>query len=169
MVLEKLKHVKSATHVMAATLADFIASLFHATGMPQDQARQAADILVEADPDGVGTHGVAYNIDFHYLLGERVTGLVDHPRRGRFCHYFRAIRVDAFRPVGEFKPDMDEMRWAIRTLPTVKGHNRVLYRGLVGHEAREKRIKKGMPLPQHAIAYFKRVAGELGVTYTLGR
>ena len=363
MVLERLKHVENPTYVRSEPLTDFVASLFSAAGMPADEARQAADVLVDADLNGIDTHGVGYNIEFHYLWGlssghinptseyrvvhetpstavvdadrgmglvvgqfamkvaidkaqvagsgcvavpnsshfgpagyyarmalphdmigvtmssggpivvvptfgrdpwmgtnpiavaapagseppfvldmatstvaygklaiaaafgvevpdgwalddqgrpltsfssteaihgqpplggtreqgsqkgfglamvadilgavlpgERVSGLVEGPRNGRFCHYFQAIRVDAFRPVADFKADMDEMLRAIVKLPTAAGHDRVLYPGLPEHEEYQKRIAGGIPLPENVIAYLKRAADEMGVPYTL--
>jgi L-2-hydroxycarboxylate dehydrogenase (NAD+) len=103
------------------------------------------------------------------LPGEPVSGLLpDNPRGGRFCHYFQALRIDAFRPAAEFKANMDEMLRALKAQPTVGGYERVMYPGQPEAEAYEERIRDGIPLPGHTIDYFKRMAGELGVDYTLG-
>ncbi|SVE62771.1 uncharacterized protein METZ01_LOCUS515625, partial [marine metagenome] len=69
MVLEKLKHVPDPTYVDAALLTEFTTSLFSATGMPTDEAHLCAEVLVDADMNGIDTHGVCYNLDLHYLTG----------------------------------------------------------------------------------------------------
>lgn len=103
------------------------------------------------------------------LPGEPVSGLLpDNPKGGRFCHYFQAIRIDAFRPAEEFKANMDEMLWALKNEPTADGYARVMYPGQPEAEAYVDRIESGIPLAQHTVAYFKQMAAELGVPYTLG-
>jgi len=69
MVLEKLKHVPDPTFVHQEPLAEFIANLFTAAGMRPNEARLCADVLVDADMNGIDTHGVCYNLDLHYLTG----------------------------------------------------------------------------------------------------
>ena len=102
------------------------------------------------------------------LPGETVSGLLpDNPRGGRFCHYFQAIRIDAFRPADEFKADMDEMLIALRKERVADDYDRIMYPGEPEHEAYQKRISAGIPLPEHTIEYFKQMAAELNVPYTL--
>ena len=48
MVLEKLKQVPDPTYVHAGPLTDFVASLFTGAGMPEDEARLCAEVLVDA-------------------------------------------------------------------------------------------------------------------------
>lgn len=69
MVLEKLKHIPDPTYVQAEPLTDFVTSLFVGAGMPEDEARLCAKVLVDADMNGIDTHGVCYNLDLHYLTG----------------------------------------------------------------------------------------------------
>jgi len=69
MVLEKLKHVPNPTYVQEAPLTEFISNLFSAAGMPSDEALLCAEVLVDADMNGIDTHGVCYNLDLHYLTG----------------------------------------------------------------------------------------------------
>ncbi len=364
MVLEALHHIENPTYVQPELLAEFVASLFHAAGMPRDEAREAADILVDADMHGIETHGVAYNIDHHYLTGlmngyinatpkfrithetpstavfdadrgigmvackrameiaidkaknvgvatvvvpnsshfaaagyysrmalehdmigltmssggtrviiplngrlpwmgtnpiafaapadkeppfildmatstvafgklaiaeefgvdvpqgwaqdrdgnavtdmkhrsevigqpplgethehgahkgyglgmmtdimagllsgETISGLMpESARGGRFCQYFQATRIDAFRPAADFKAEMDKMLIALRNQPALDEAKSISYAGLPEHETFQERLKTGVPLPQHTVAYFKRMADELGVDFTL--
>lgn len=364
MVLEALHHIKNPTFVQPEPLSEFVANLFHAAGMPHDEAREAADILVDADMHGIETHGVAYNLDLHYLTGlmngyinptpnfqvthetpstavfdadrgmgmvackramelaikkaknvgvatvvvpngshfaaagyysrmalehdmigltmssgggrviiplygkqpwmgtnpiafaapadkeppfvldmatstvaygklsiaeefgldvlsgwaqdtngnpvtdmsrrsevvgqpplgethehgahkgyglgmmtdilsgvlsgETISGLMPkNPKGGRFCQYFQATRIDAFRPASEFKAEMDRMLVALRKQPVVDESKSISYAGLPEHVAYQERLKTGVPLPQHTVAYFKQMASELDVEYTL--
>ncbi len=103
------------------------------------------------------------------LPGETLSGMMlDNPRGGRFCQYYQAIRVDAFRPADDFKSDMDSALRALTAQPIAKGHDRVQYPGLPEHEAYRERIESGIPLPMHTVEYFKRMADELNVPYTIG-
>jgi LDH2 family malate/lactate/ureidoglycolate dehydrogenase len=45
-------------HIMASDLADFVARLFRAAGVPADAARAVASGLVDADLEGLHSHGV---------------------------------------------------------------------------------------------------------------
>ena len=103
------------------------------------------------------------------LPGEPLSGMMlDNPRGGRFCQYYQAIRVDAFRPAHEFKSDMDAALRELTAQPTASGYDRVQYPGLPEHEAYQERVRSGIPLPVHTVEYFKRMAGELNVPYTIG-
>ena len=69
MVLEKLKNIPDPTFVHAEPLTDFITRLFSGAGMPLNEAELCAEVLVDADMNGIDTHGVCYNLDLHYLTG----------------------------------------------------------------------------------------------------
>jgi len=133
---------------------------------------------VHGQPPLGGTHeqgshkgyglGLMSDILCAVLPGEAVSGMLPQlPRGGRFCQYYQAIRIDAFRPASEFKADMDEMLRALRRQPSAPGEPPVIYPGIVEHEAYQKRLKSGIPVPKHAIDYFKSIAAELRVPYTL--
>jgi L-2-hydroxycarboxylate dehydrogenase (NAD+) len=62
MVLEKLKHIPDPTYVQIGPLTEFISALFTAAGMPENEARLCAEVLVDADMNGIDTHGVCYNL-----------------------------------------------------------------------------------------------------------
>jgi L-2-hydroxycarboxylate dehydrogenase (NAD+) len=103
------------------------------------------------------------------LPGERLSGLMmDNPKGGRFCHYFQATRIDGFRPADEFKADMDEMLRAFREQeksPNAEGE--VYYPGYPDTKYVEKRKQEGVPLPRHAVEYFKKMADTLNVDYSI--
>ena len=67
--LKKLKQIPNATIVQSDPLTEFIGGLFAAAGMPHGEAVTAAAVLVDADLNGIDSHGVGYNLDLHYLGG----------------------------------------------------------------------------------------------------
>ena len=62
-------------------------------------------------------------------------------------HFFMALRVDAFRPVDEFKAGMDAMIDAFHQAPTVEGRERILVAGEPEAKTAKRRSEIGVPLP----------------------
>jgi L-2-hydroxycarboxylate dehydrogenase (NAD+) len=61
-------------------------------------------------------------------------------------HFFGAMRIDAFRPVGDFKKHMDQWIHRFRTAATVAGQEKVLIPGDPEREIEVERRSKGIPL-----------------------
>ena len=61
-------------------------------------------------------------------------------------HFFGAMRVDAFRPVDEFKRHMDNWITRFRSAKTVEGEERLIIPGDPERELHELRMKGGIPL-----------------------
>ncbi|MBI2886168.1 MAG: Ldh family oxidoreductase [Chloroflexi bacterium] len=78
-------------------------------------------------------------------------------------HFFGAFRVDAFRPVDEFKEHMDRMVRALGATPPVKGHDKVYVAGEPDHESELERRQNGIPLHRDVVAYLRDLARELDV------
>lgn len=68
------------------------------------------------------------------------------------CHFFGAIRVDAFRPAAEFKAGMDAMIRSIHAAPKAPGHDRIYVAGEIEHETEIERRANGVPLPDTVVA-----------------
>lgn len=62
-------------------------------------------------------------------------------------HFLGAMRVDAFRPAGEFKQHMDQWIRTFRQAETVNGHEKVLIPG--DQEREEERIRRSEGVPLH--------------------
>jgi LDH2 family malate/lactate/ureidoglycolate dehydrogenase len=62
-------------------------------------------------------------------------------------HFLMAIRVDAFRPVSDFKAGMDAMIDAFHQAPTVEGRERVMVAGEPEAKTYKRRSQNGVPLP----------------------
>ena len=104
------------------------------------------------------------------LPNEPVSGLVPDEDKGggRFCHYFQATRIDGFRPAAEFKADMDVMLRTLREQESAPGAPDIQYPGHPDAEYVKKRTETGIPLPRHTVNYFKQMADQLNVAWTIG-
>ena len=76
-------------------------------------------------------------------------------------------RPETLVEAAEFKAEMDRMLVALRNQPALDESKSISYAGLPEHEAFPERSKTGVPLPEHTVAYFKQMAAEQGVEYTL--
>ncbi|MBC8248710.1 MAG: Ldh family oxidoreductase [Anaerolineales bacterium] len=82
-------------------------------------------------------------------------------------HFFGAIRVDAFRPLGEFKATMDDIIRRLKGSATAEGAERIYIHGEKEAEEEERRRQEGIPLHPKTVATMQQIAGELGVEYDL--
>jgi LDH2 family malate/lactate/ureidoglycolate dehydrogenase len=61
-------------------------------------------------------------------------------------HFFGAMRIDAFRPAGEFKFHMDKWIKRFSSAKTVEGQSKVIIPGEPETEFEKERMKNGIPL-----------------------
>jgi len=78
-------------------------------------------------------------------------------------HYFAAVRVDAFRPLGEFKASMDDLQRRLKDAPKASGQNRIYIHGEKEFEEAERRAREGVPVNGKVAAELRQIAAELGV------
>jgi L-2-hydroxycarboxylate dehydrogenase (NAD+) len=71
-------------------------------------------------------------------------------------HFFGAWRLDAFRPVNEFKAAMDDLQRRFKDAPKAQGQERIYIHGEKEYEATERYLAQGIPLNP-------KVAGDLKV------
>jgi len=98
------------------------------------------------------------------LTGTLTALAVDQDPRG---HFFGAIRVDAFRPVAEFKQDMDRLIRELKSTPPIEGQKRVYVAGEIEFETAEERGERGIPLLPSVLKGLREVSEHLGVRYDL--
>ena len=82
-------------------------------------------------------------------------------------HFFGAIRVDHFRPVDEFKRDMDRLIRALKGTPPAAGQDRVYVAGEIEFETAEEREERGIPLMRSVLNGIRAVCERVGVAYDL--
>jgi L-2-hydroxycarboxylate dehydrogenase (NAD+) len=82
-------------------------------------------------------------------------------------HFFGAMRVDFFRPVEEFKKDMDDMIRRLRNSPKAEGCDRIYIHGEKEFELEEKYRREGIPLYFKVYDDLKAIGYEVGVPFSL--
>ena len=98
------------------------------------------------------------------LTGTLTALNADQDPRG---HFFGAIRLDAFRPVAEFKQDMDRLIRELKSTPPIAGQDRVYVAGEIEFETAEERSERGIPLLPSVLKGLRDVSEQLGVPYDL--
>jgi LDH2 family malate/lactate/ureidoglycolate dehydrogenase len=88
-------------------------------------------------------------------------------RRIPRAHFFGALRIASFLPVGIFKKSMDEMIEAIEALPKLSGVKRIYVAGGYEYESTKDREVNGIPLNPKVIEDLRELARELGIEYDL--
>ena len=82
-------------------------------------------------------------------------------------HFFGAWRIDAFRPAGAFKADMDDMIRELKGGNLAQGAERIYVHGEKEFEEAGRRAEHGIPLETKVEASLKQIAGGLDVEYDL--
>ena len=77
--------------------------------------------------------------------------------------FFAAYDISAFTDPSDFKRNMDRMLATLRGARPVAGQPRVLYPGLMEHEAIEKRRGDGIPLHPEVVRWFSDITEALGI------
>ena len=85
----------------------------------------------------------------------------------RISHFFGALRVDAFRPVEDFKRGMDDLQGRLKSAPRAEGQERIYIHGEKEFEEAERRLREGIPLDPKVLQELKRIANEFGVEFDL--
>lgn len=82
-------------------------------------------------------------------------------------HFFHAWRIDALRPVGEFKSGMDCLIRLLKDSPKASGQDRIWIPGEKEAEATERHLREGIPLDAKVTEDLKKLAGEFGLAFHL--
>jgi LDH2 family malate/lactate/ureidoglycolate dehydrogenase len=82
-------------------------------------------------------------------------------------HFFGALRADAFRPLEEFKKDMDDLIRRLKNSAKAEGQSRIFIHGEKEFELEEKYRKEGIPLYYKVYEDLKAIASEVGVPFNL--
>lgn len=82
-------------------------------------------------------------------------------------HFFGAWRVDAFRPVDEFKAAMDDLQRRLKGTPKAEGASRIYIHGEKEYEEAEIRSRDGIPLNPKVATDLEVIGKEVRVPYNL--
>ncbi|PUZ27380.1 malate dehydrogenase (NAD) [Chitinophaga costaii] len=80
-------------------------------------------------------------------------------------HFFGAMRVDAFRPVGEFKDHMDNWISRFRATTPIHDEQPVLIPGDPEREMQAERLLNGIPLLEPVVKDLQAVAQKFNINY----
>src|SRR5512132_2316015 len=98
------------------------------------------------------------------LTGTMTALNADQDPRG---HFFGAIRIDSFRPVNEFKQDMDKLIRELKSTPPIEGQQRVYVAGEIEFETAQERAEHGIPLHSTVLKGLREVSQQLSISYDL--
>jgi LDH2 family malate/lactate/ureidoglycolate dehydrogenase len=113
-------------------------------------------------------YGLALMVDvLSGVLGGAATGLgVDvNKEKPNVGHFFMALDPAAFRPLDEFKKDMDRLALELKGSPKAEGQSRIYVHGEKSYARMEKFRKEGIPLGPKVVEAMKQVGTEIGVPW----
>ena len=111
-----------------------------------------------------------------HILGGALSGASFSPIRvrtqkpsdpDRLGHFFLAIDPKAFRPDGAFEDDLDDVIDLLHATPAVDPARPVLVPGDPEAEARQRRLREGIPLPATLLEKLRAVCERSGVPFIL--
>ena len=98
-------------------------------------------------------------------ISANIAGSRAAPRPANIGHFFAAWRPDAFRPMEEFRADVDALLATLRGAEPLPGHDRVYVPGELEALAEEDRRRHGIPLHPAVVADLEAVAAATGVPF----
>jgi L-2-hydroxycarboxylate dehydrogenase (NAD+) len=121
---------------------------------------------------GYKGYGLSLLVDIFsgVLSGASYGKHVGHPNEGRPAdvgHFFAAVRVDAFRDIGDFTRDMDGLLDEIKNAPKAAGQERIFIAGEKEFELYEKYQKEGVPLMVEVVNGLREIGDKVGVPFDL--
>ncbi len=115
-------------------------------------------------------YGLALMVDVLCgVLSGAATGLgVDVDKaKPNVGHFFMAIDPSAFRPLDEFKRDMDLLARELKDSPKAQGQNRIYVHGEKSFAKTEKYRREGVPLTAPVVESLKKAGSELGIAWPI--
>jgi len=125
-----------------------------------------------AEMRGYKGYGLALLVEIlaGVLAGSAFGRTVDpdaHTKVSNIGHCFAAIRVDAFRPLDDFKGDMDAMIRELKDAPKATGQERIYIPGEKEFEKTERSLSEGVPILAEVVNHLVRDGEEAGVPFDL--
>lgn len=154
-------------------------------GQPVTEPEEANRLIYERGPGGLtplgatpvlGAHkGYGLALMVHFLGGTLAGGRFsgsrnpDHPQGDgdNIGHFFLAIDPDAFRGMGDFLADVDDVESSLRGTVPSDPERPVLLPGDIEEGVLKRRLADGIPLAPNLTAKLKSIAEDLGVPFVL--
>ncbi len=115
-------------------------------------------------------YGLALMVDVLCgVLSGSATGLrVDVDKaKPNVGHFFMALDPAAFRPLEDFKRDMDRLSQEMKNSPKAEGQNRIYVHGEKSYARMGKYRREGIPLAAVVVESLKQVGTDLGIPSSL--
>ena len=87
------------------------------------------------------------------------------PTPANLGHFFGAWRVDAFRPVDDFKVAMDDLQQRLKNTPKAEGQDRIYIHGEKEYETAENYSRDGIPINPKVVEDLKAIAENMAVKW----
>jgi LDH2 family malate/lactate/ureidoglycolate dehydrogenase len=119
------------------------------------------------DLGGHKGYGLALMVDVLCgVLSGAATGLQVYAddKRPDVGHFFLAFDPGAFRPIDEFKRDMDRLARELKDSPKAQGQERIYVHGEKSF-ARMETFRKGIPLDPKVVQGLKKIGTDIGVPW----
>ncbi|HZY94764.1 MAG TPA: Ldh family oxidoreductase [Candidatus Bathyarchaeia archaeon] len=113
-------------------------------------------------------YGLALMVDVLCgVLSGAATGLgVDVDKtKPNVGHFFMALDPAAFRPLDEFKRDMDRLAKELKDSPKAEGQSRIYVHGEKSYARMEKYRREGVRLAAKVVESMKQIGKELGIPW----
>ena len=120
------------------------------------------------DHSGHKGYGLALRVDvMSGVLSGAATGLQSYAdeKKPDVGHFFMALDPAAFRPIDEFKRDMDRLARELKTSPKTDGQARIYVHGEKSFERTERHRRGGIPLGPKVVENLRKIGAELGVAW----
>jgi len=82
-------------------------------------------------------------------------------------HYFQAINPEAFRPINEFKQDLDKVIDILKSVVPYDPNKPVMVAGEPELKTKIQRLKNGVPINENLLSLIRDIAERAGVQYLL--
>ena len=92
----------------------------------------------------------------------------DEKVRHGCSHFFAALRIDLFRPIDEFKADMDDMLAALKGSEKAEGQDRIFTHGEIEFETEQDRLQNGIPFHPDFLEQLRALGSEFDVMLEIG-
>ena len=125
-----------------------------------------------AEMRGYKGYGLSLLVDLlsGVLAGAAFGSGVGRPSAERHAdvgHFFAAIKIENFRPVEEFKADMDKYIRSLKNTPKLQGQDRIFIHGEKEYERTEHYLENGVPLMVEVVDSLKEAGKSAGVPFDL--
>src|SRR6059036_2987870 len=80
-------------------------------------------------------------------------------------HFFMALDPTAFRPLDEFRRDMDRLARELKDSPRAQGQERIYVHGEKSFARMERFRKEGIPLDPKVVDGLRKIGTDLGIAW----